>query len=195
MACQRCFRHPPRCVSRSGRKLMPDPAHPLTLWLARASVAFYAVAVQRAVSGRWTTERGFRQWRAAWSAACILMIVHVLAAFHFEHDWSHAAALEHTSQQTARVTNINWGGGLYFNYAFLVLWLVDVALTWTAAGRVPSRLRRSTDLACIFMVFNATVVFGPRWWIGLVAAWGMVAWWFRRRNRPTHDSPGSLTRE
>jgi hypothetical protein len=161
---------------------MADPAHPLTLWLARASVAFYAAAVLIAVSDRATTERKFRRWRAAWSMACVLLIVHVLAAFHFEHGWSHSAALAHTAEQTARVTGIDWGGGLYFNYAFLVLWLVDAAMLWTVASKVPSRLRRSTDLACIFMVFNATVVFGPRWWIGPVIILGLVAVQLRQRN-------------
>lgn len=170
---------------------MADPAHPLTLWLARASVAFYAAAVLIAVSGRTTTERNFRRWRAAWSAACLLLIVHVLAAFHFEHGWSHSAALEHTAEQTARVTGINWGGGLYFNYAFLVLWLVDVAVLWTVSSKIPSRLRRSTDLACIFMVFNATVVFGPRWWIGPVIIVGLIAVQVRRRRLTGngHDQP------
>jgi hypothetical protein len=166
---------------------MADPAHPLTLWLARASVAFYAAAVLIAVSDRATTERKFRRWRAAWSMACVLLIVHVLAAFHFEHGWSHSAALAHTAEQTARVTGIDWGGGLYFNYAFLVLWLVDAAMLWTVASKVPSRLRRSTDLACIFMVFNATVVFGPRWWIGPVIILGLVAVRLRQRNLSGDD--------
>lgn len=160
---------------------MPDPAHPLTLWLARASVVFYAAAVLIAVSGRTTTEQNFRRWRAMWSAACLLLIVHVLAAFHFEHGWSHSAALKHTAEQTARVTGIDWGGGLYFNYAFLVLWLVDAAMSWTVASTKPSRLRRITDLACIFMVFNATVMFGPRWWVGPVIIVGLIAAQLRQR--------------
>ena len=178
---------------------MADPAHPLTLWLARASVAFYVAAMLIAVSRISTTERNFRQWRATWSAACLLLIVHVLAAFHFEHGWSHSAALEHTAEQTSRVTGVNWGGGLYFNYAFLALWLVDVAISWTVAmtrtvaSKVPSPLRRSTDLACIFMVLNATVVFGPRWWIGPVIIVGLIAAQLRRRKltRKGHDQPAT----
>ena len=40
---------------------------------------------------------------------------------HWEHDWSHAAALEHTANQTQDVVGVHWGGGLYFNYGMLLL--------------------------------------------------------------------------
>ncbi|MGZ0169481.1 MAG: hypothetical protein ACKVHE_07990 [Planctomycetales bacterium] len=160
---------------------MSDPAHPLTLWLARASVAFYAVAVTIAASRRESSPQTFRIWRVTWSAACLLLIVHVLSAFRFEHGWSHSAALKHTAEQTARVTGIDWSGGLYFNYAFLALWLLDVALLWGASGNRQSTLRRVTNLACLFMVFNASVVFGPRWWIGPVVIVGLIYWQLRRQ--------------
>lgn len=170
---------------------MSDPAHPLTLWLARASVAFYAVAVLIAFSNRVSRGRTFRQWRATWSSACLLLIVHVGAAFHFEYGWSHSAAFDHTAQQTARVTGINWGGGLYFNYAFLILWLVDVAILWLSASKPSTILRRSTDIACVFMAFNATVVFGPRWWIGPMIAFGLIAEWLRQRKPGSTDAADS----
>lgn len=159
---------------------MSDPAHPLTLWLARASVACY-IAALIAISRHGNAEQIFRQWRAVWSAACLLLLVHVLAAFHFEHGWSHLAALQHTAEQTARVTGINWGGGLYFNYAFLALWLFDLAFLWKASTYRRSALRRTTDIACIFMVVNATVVFGPVWWVGPVGITGLFVLMFYRR--------------
>jgi hypothetical protein len=154
---------------------MSDPAHPLTLWLARASMAFYAIAVLISASRRDSSPKKFKQWQAAWSAACLLLIAHVVAAFHFEHHWSHITALQHTAEQTAQVTGINWGGGLYFNYAFLVLWLVDVAFLWRVSEHSHSMLHRVTSLACLFMVVNATVVFGPGWWFWPVAAVGLAA--------------------
>ena len=160
---------------------MSDPAHPLTLWLARACVAFYAIALLISVGDRDSTLKRFKLCRAGWSAACLLLIVHVLAAFHFEHGWSHAAALKHTAEQTARVTGIDWGGGLYFNYAFLILWALDVGFLWRSPAPDRSTLRRSTDLACLFMIFNATVVFGPKWWIGPVATIGLIAILLHRR--------------
>jgi hypothetical protein len=174
---------------------MSDPAHPLTLWLARASAVSYAVAVLIAVSNGETTGRNFRRWRAAWSAACLLLIIHVAAAFHFEHAWSHSAALNHTAQQTARVTSINRGEGLYFNYVFLILWLLDVAILWTAAGQPSTTLRRSTEVACVFMFFNATVVFGPRGWIGPAVAFAVAAVWLRRRKAGSVEAADSTSLE
>ena len=160
---------------------MAETAHPLTLWLARACVAFYALALLIWGCDRDLTRTRFSLWRAAWSAACLLLIVHVLAAFHFEHGWSHVAALKHTAEQTARVTGIDWGGGLYFNYAFLILWAFDVGGLWRSHSSRRSALRRATDIACLFMIFNATVVFGPRWWMGPVAAVGLIIVLLRRR--------------
>ncbi len=160
---------------------MADLAHPLTLWLARTCVGFYVLALLISVCDRDSTPTRFKFWRAVWSAACLLLIVHVLAAFHFEHGWSHAAALKHTAEQTARVTGIDWGGGLYFNYAFLILWALDVGVLWRSPVSGRSSLRRTADLACLFMIFNATVVFGPTWWIGPVAVVGLIVILLRRR--------------
>lgn len=160
---------------------MSEPAHPLTLWLARASVTCYVVAVMIGAASGEASPKTFRIWRATWSVACLLLIVHVLAAFHFEHDWSHAAAFRHTAEQTARVTGFDWGDGLYFNYAFMALWLLDVVFLWRVSGSRPSILRRITDMACIFMVFNATVVFGPRWWMVPALAGALSYWQLRRQ--------------
>jgi hypothetical protein len=161
---------------------MFDPAHPLTLWLARASMACYAAAVLVSVSRRGASPKEFPRWRVLWSMACLLLIVHVLAAFHFEHSWSHTAALRHTAEQTARVTGIDWGGGLYFNYAFLILWFLDVVFLWKNPVNRRSQLRRLTNLACVFMIVNATVVFGPRWWFWPCGAVGLAAIAIRQRS-------------
>ena len=135
----------------------------------------YAVAILLASSRLGSSDKGLQSWRVAWTVACVLLVTHVLAAFHFEHNWNHTAALRHTAEQTARVTGINWGGGLYFNYAFLMLWFVDVAFLWRAPDRTHPRLHQFTNLACVFMVINATVVFGPRWWIWPVTVVGLIA--------------------
>ena len=160
---------------------MPDPAHPLTLWLARACVVLYALALLIYVCDLDSTSPRFKLWRVVWSAACLFLIVHVLSAFHLEHGWSHAAAIRHTAEQTARVTGIDWSGGLYFNYAFVIMWGLDVGNLWRSPPSGRSILRRTTDLACLFMIFNATIVFGPKWWIGPVAAFGLIAFLLRRR--------------
>ena len=145
-------------------------------------------------SGARRSARGILVWRAAWTAGCITLAIHVLTAMHYEHGWSHAAALRHTAKQTLKVAGIDWGGGLYFNYGLLLLWTADVCLLWIGCKR-PIRLRkpvrRLNEWACAFIVLNATVVFGPSWWLVVAAAFGISGFVLWRRERSSaRSAPG-----
>ena len=62
------------------------------------------------------------------------LLAHFVCAFHFEHEWSHSQALAATARQTAKVTGTNTGVGLYFNYAFTLVWLGTASGgTWPSA--------------------------------------------------------------
>ena len=119
-----------------------------------------------------------------WTAGLLGLTVHVACAFHFLHHWSHAAALKHTAQRTAEVTGWDWPGGLYINYVFLLFWAVDAVRVWREAlGRTPvaSRVwRRVVQGVFLFMMFNATVVFGPWHWTAASVVFASV-WWMTRR--------------
>jgi hypothetical protein len=54
-----------------------------------------------------------------WLSGSFLLFNHIAAAFHFGHAWSHQNAIEHTRQMSGVAE------GLYVNYAFAMLWLVD----------------------------------------------------------------------
>ena len=74
-----------------------------------------------------------------------------------------AVSLPATAQQTADVFGIDWGGGLYFNYAFTILWIADV-IWWWRAGLERYRARRpsihlAVQIFFAFMFFNGAVVF------------------------------------
>lgn len=106
-------------------------------------------------------------WKWLWGGAWLLLLVHVLAAFHFEHAWSHQHAWQHTADQTSRTVGLRLGAGLLFNELFLVWWAADI---WQLARRpdaIGTRFHRATVWLCVFMLFNATVVFGPRWWMAV----------------------------
>jgi len=64
---------------------------------------------------------------------------------------------------------VYWGGGLYLNYLFTVLWGLDCAL-WNYPGRAWAR----GFFALMF--FNGVVVFGSGAfrWIGLAVAAGLL---------------------
>ena len=160
----------------------------LTLWTARTAVAgWFGLLLQ---GPRIDSASHFRLARGLWTGGALAMAVHVLCAFGFVHGWSHSAAWEHTARRTAEVTGLEWGGGLFFNEAFLLWWLFDAATLWRSP--VPA-WRRSLWYEIVlhawfaFLMINATVVFGhPGWRIaGLVGAAALfVAYVYRKRMRP-----------
>src|SRR5437879_5846251 len=78
------------------------------------------------------------------ASCCIVFGFHVAAAFHFAHAWSHGVAYTATARQTKEATGWDWGGGLYANYAFTVVWLLDAAWCWLAPNVYETRPRALT---------------------------------------------------
>ena len=151
----------------------------ITIWLA---LILYVITecgkTIRPVSSRPST------WlRAVWSLACASYLAHVITAFDLYHGWSHAAAYAHTAKQTHALLGLVWGGGIWLNYAFTILWISEVAWWWMAPA---SYMRRQRGLeytvrgVFLFMIINGAVVFvdGPMRWVGVVmAAWLIRVWW------------------
>jgi len=134
------------------------------LWSVRLSMLAYAATL-----GLRLLNSSSSAARWLWTVGFVLLIAHTIAVFGVYHHWSHAEALEHTARRTAELTNWNWGGGLYFNYAFLALWGFDVLWWWK---RPASYLRRSRWIEFLiqgylaFIAVNATIVFAAgtvRW--------------------------------
>lgn len=135
-----------------------------TAWLAFAAYIGGTVAGLRQPAGR--------TFRLVWLVGAVLLLVHLLAAFHFKHGWSHATAYADTARQTQEVTGLDWGGGVWLNYLLVLGWLVDAASRWKANPIVlPLALRRSLTAFYAFMWFNAAVIFvrNPMRWVGVLA--------------------------
>jgi hypothetical protein len=106
--------------------------------------------------------------------------VHVGCAFHFYHGWSHAAAVEDTARQTREAVGVDFGGGVYFNYATLLVWTADAAWWWV---RPRSYLARgigweiAVHAFLLFIIVNAAAVFaaGPLRWITIMLVAALVA--------------------
>ena len=154
----------------------------ITIWLALCAYAASAGMLLLARPGsRWLLHA-----RAVWTIGCVFFLAHVVCAFRFFHHWSHAAAYDETARQTAAITGLRWGGGIWWNYLFAAAWLADVLWWWLAPG---SFARRSPRLNAIwhgfffFMVFNGTVVFGkgPVRWLGAIICGSLAVLWWRRR--------------
>jgi hypothetical protein len=166
----------------------------ITIWL---SLAGYAAG-----ASTYILSRGRRRWdetaRFAWTIGCASLLAHVTCAMGYYHNWSQASALRETARQTAELTGIEWGGGLYINYALLIGWVIDVA--WWRWGGLNAYRNRSLWITAawhgflIFIVFNATVVFktGALRWIGLgLCLWLAFLWLLVNRNVASGRSEGN----
>lgn len=97
----------------------------------------------------WSTAAARWVWGFAW----LQLANHVFAAFHWGHQWSHQAALEHTAQ-TAGVAE-----GLYVNYVVLVIWLVDVVERLGFKAQRPAWMEWCWHGFLGFIFFNATITY------------------------------------
>jgi len=145
-----------------------NPGETLTRWTVRIALACYTVAM-----ACWWRRRD-RLAGLAWTTGCLGYLAHVAAAFHFYHGWSHQAAWQETARRTADLMGWSWGGGLYWNYAFTLVWVADAVWWWRDAARYHQRRRWVTAVVHAFlgfMIFQGAVVFasGAVRWLGLIA--------------------------
>ncbi len=152
----------------------PSPLVVLTIWTA---LLLYTAGEY----GR--TRRPAAGWaRPVWLLGAAAYLAHVVAAFATHHGWSHAAALAYTAARTEALLGLAWGGGLWVNYAFTVLWVCD-ALWWgTMPGSYARRARAWMTVvrgAFLFMIVNGAVVFvdGTGRWLGVAIVAALIAIW------------------
>lgn len=156
-----------------------------TIWISIVAYTIGSVvfATARRQADKWA--------RLSWTTGCAALVAHFICAFQFYHAWSHQSAYLETARQTAKVFAINWGGGLFINYAVATLWSADVASWWVAGlssyRRRPWWLTLTWHGFLIFIIFNATVVFkdGPTRWIGLLVSLTLVLSWILISRRRT----------
>jgi len=124
--------------------------------------------------------------RWIWTTGCLVYLVHVACAFQFVHGWSHQAAYTATAQQSLEIVGLDWGGGLFLNHAFTLVWLGDVCWWWLSPKSFETRpviIGWIVEGFLAFMAVNATVVFaqGLTRWAGLAACFLVLAVWAGRR--------------
>lgn len=110
-----------------------------------------------------------------WLIGSFASLLHAIATMVLVHQGSHDAAVEHTAQQTEDLLGIAVGSGIYFNYVFVLVWLLD-AFWWTAAPRSYRTRNRGWNWFVygflIFIAINGSIVFESGWirWFSLGGA-------------------------
>jgi hypothetical protein len=166
----------------------------LTRWTVRLALVLYAMTLALRLAQ--PPRRRAARW--LWTAGCGLFLAHVACAFHFFHGWSHADALRETARQTEDLIGYRWGGGLYLNYLFALVWLGDVLAWWLGGLDLYERRPRRIDFFLHsfmgFMAFNGAVVFasGPTRTVGAVVTIVLCAllvtrWFGMDRLTPSRD--------
>jgi hypothetical protein len=156
-----------------------EPGELLTRWTVRVALMLYVASL---------ATRGYapRASRLVWTVGCGIYLLHVGCAFGYYHHWSHDDAYTFTAHQTAVVVGLDWGGGLYINYAFTLVWIADACWWWTDRPK-PRWIVWAVQLFMAFIAFNATVVFalGFSRWFGVAACiWlGVIGVVHLRRKR------------
>lgn len=165
---------------------MAEPLTRGTVWLA---LLCYLTALIGWARGH---ARCAKLARLCWMVGCAFFLAHVVAAFHFYHQWSHTIAMEDTRRETLERTGLNFRGGLYFNYLFAVMWLIDCT-GWLIGRNCFSERNKIWFIALhtffLFMIFNATVVFGRDWAQpagAIVCLAALMALWMQRKARRSH---------
>lgn len=104
--------------------------------------------------------------RLLWSAGAVLTVVHSVVAFVVFYDGSHATARAETMRQTATLTGIEFAGGIYVNYAFLVVWTTDAVWWWMAPHSYAARPKWVSWAVrgfIFFIILNGAVIFADGW--------------------------------
>jgi hypothetical protein len=135
----------------------------ITAWIA---MGLYFAALLASPQSSWR--------RLLWTLGWLVFLAHVAAAFHFVHHWSHAAATEATNRQTLELIGRPAPYGIYFNYAFLLVWTADVTWQWFAPQihvRRPPPITWLIHGFMLFVIINAVIVFGQgaTRWLGAAA--------------------------
>lgn len=169
------------CVVLTVRDPYPDLRHRSVTISARYTVGLWFAACLVMLWVRpseWLPlSRRLRLVRLCWSLAAAMLVVHIVFAFGLAHGWSHGAAVRHVAATGG------FGWGIIVNYVFAAVWLADAAWWWATPAGYAQRPRRVGYVVhgfLAFVVFNATVVFGPpRWRVADGVLFGVLAvlWW------------------
>ena len=157
-----------------------SPLVALTIWTALALYVAGEHGRARRPSASWA--------RPVWLLGALAYLGHVTAALGIHHGWSHSAAYAHVATRTDALLGLDWGGGLWVNYAFTAIWIGEGLWWQLRPGHYAQRPALWTPTirgVFLFMIANGAVIFveGPRRLLG-VGVLAALVWIWRRSDAP-----------
>ena len=128
--------------------------------------------------------------KSLWLLGSLLSLLHAIATMAFYHQFQHVAAYQDTAHQTEQAIGVAIGFGIWLNYIFVVVWLID-ALWMSGFAKSYFARHRVFNWTIYgflsFIAFNGAIVFesGPVRWIGILTILVLVFLWKTcgKRNR------------
>jgi len=128
--------------------------------------------------------------RLSFTVGALSLLLHAGLALHWRHAWSQTDAMREIARQSAEVTGLSFGGGLFVNYAFVLFWLAETCWWWRTPARFRERSPRARAASrgvYLFMFVNGAIVFGhgPVRVFGTIAILAVCGCWYRARATPS----------
>jgi disulfide bond formation protein DsbB len=159
----------------TANRVASTAAESASVWAIRIALLLMLVVLIAEAQGKWRTHRA---WASLWLAGAVLSLCHSLGSIATFHHGSQSDAIESTAQQTEDLLGFRFGAGLFFNYVFVVVWLIDGSCCVFMPERyrqLPRGIKTSITAFLVFIAFNGAIVFQQGWmrWLGML---GVVIW-------------------
>jgi hypothetical protein len=120
--------------------------------------------------------------KSFWLIGSLLSLLHAIATMAFYHQFQHSLAYQDTAHQTEQAIGVAVGFGIWLNYLFVMVWLMDALWMNGLTNGYLARHRVFNWLTYGFLCFiaiNGAIVFesGPVRWGGIVALLALSVIW------------------
>jgi hypothetical protein len=154
-----------------------------SLWSIRLSLLSLVIALAMQLRGLRSVDR---RVASIWFLGSLLALGHSIGSLLTFHHGSQADALASTAEQTRELLGFAFGVGLYVNYVFVLVWIIDASFRVIAPGRygrLPAFYYWCVNCFLIFIAFNGAIVFkaGLVRWIGLGCCMVLGYLWLDRK--------------
>ena len=154
-------------------------------WTIRGALICMVLFFAMRISNRKLQGTTLELAKSAWLIGSLLSLLHGLATMAYYHQFQHALAYQDTAQQTEQAIGVAVGIGIWLNYLFIIVWILDALWMNGLAKGYFSRLRAFNWMIYGFLgfiAFNGAIVFesGPVRWVGILAILVLVVIWKTR---------------